>query len=58
MSRSPRKPGVAPKVPAGEEEILERLDELLDEGLKETFPASDPPALVAPRHDTPTGDED
>lgn len=26
----------------------ERLDALLDEGLKETFPASDPPALVDP----------
>lgn len=25
-----------------------RLDELLDEGLKETFPASDPPAVVDP----------
>lgn len=26
----------------------ERLDALLDEGLKETFPASDPPAVVDP----------
>lgn len=26
----------------------ERKDELLDEALKETFPASDPPALIDP----------
>lgn len=30
-----------------------RQDEELDEGLEETFPASDPPANVQPGHDQP-----
>lgn len=30
-----------------------RADEELDEGLEETFPASDPPANVQPGHNRP-----
>ena len=30
-----------------------RADKELDEGLEETFPASDPPANVQPGHDRP-----
>jgi len=33
----------------------ENLDELLDEALEETFPASDPPAVTQPRD--PDGDD-
>ncbi|MEJ8570948.1 hypothetical protein [Microbaculum marinum] len=32
----------------------EHLNHLLDEGLEETFPASDPPAVVSPGHEIPT----
>jgi hypothetical protein len=31
----------------------EELDAELDEGLKETFPASDPPAVTQPEHQEP-----
>jgi hypothetical protein len=33
------------------------LDEMLDEALDETFPASDPPALTAPRRPSGRGQE-
>lgn len=56
MSRSPKTPAVPEQTPAAESPT-EHLDKLLDEGLKETFPASDPPAVVMPGHeDSPTGD--
>lgn len=56
MSRSPRKPAEPQRRPSGETQA-EHLDKLLDEGLEETFPASDPPAVVSPGHeDSPTGD--
>ena len=32
----------------------DHLSDLLDEGLEETFPASDPPAVVSPGHEIPT----
>lgn len=38
-------PQPEPKAPAPSEEA-ERLDAELDEGLEETFPASDPPAVT------------
>jgi nicotinate phosphoribosyltransferase len=42
-----RKPKSPSKQSAKEKE---HLDELLDEGLKETFPASDPLAILEPVH--------
>ncbi len=35
----------------------EHEEEILDEGLEETFPASDPPAAVQPGHALPTGED-
>ena len=32
----------------------EQLDEELEEGLEETFPASDPPAVTQPDHQEPS----
>jgi nicotinate phosphoribosyltransferase len=40
-------------VPKRSSEEKEQLDELLDEGLKETFPASDPLAILEPVHGRP-----
>jgi nicotinate phosphoribosyltransferase len=45
-----RKPKSTSKQSAKEKE---HLDELLDEGLKETFPASDPLAILEPVHVLP-----
>ncbi|TCT13191.1 hypothetical protein EDC22_10151 [Tepidamorphus gemmatus] len=56
MTRSPKTPTVPGRTPAGESPS-KHLDELLDEGLEETFPASDPPVVITPGHeDSPTGD--
>jgi hypothetical protein len=44
-----RTPGIAPKPPAGEtcpSATRRHLDELLDEALEETFPASDSQAIT------------
>ncbi len=35
------------------EKKKKHLNDLLDEGLKETFPASDPPAVLTPGHSDP-----
>lgn len=43
---------VAPAEPQAEEDG-KREDEELDEGLEETFPASDPPANTQPGHSRP-----
>ena len=47
IDHPPRK-AVPETTPPSPESVAEhqRLDELLDEGLKETFPASDPVAIV------------
>lgn len=34
------------------------LSDLLDEGLEESFPASDPPSVVRPGHGIPTDSND
>ena len=44
-----------PKKPALDDEAKRRLDRALDEGLEETFPASDPVAVTEP---APTPPED
>lgn len=49
MSKSPKKPAEPKRQPP--ETQAEHLDKLLDEGLEETFPASDPPAVVSPGHE-------
>lgn len=36
----------------------DHLDEVLDEALKETFPASDPPSIVQPAPEPPSSDEE
>jgi hypothetical protein len=41
-----------PKV-AGNDNAKPKLDEELEEGLEETFPASDPPASTQPVHHEP-----
>ncbi len=38
-------------------EEKEHLNHLLDEGLDESFPASDPPAVTVPGHENPAGDK-
>lgn len=38
-------------------EKKEHLNHLLDEGLDESFPASDPPAVIVPGHENPAGDK-
>lgn len=45
----------SPKLSPGEKK---HLDELLDEALKETFPASDPPAVIEPAPDSQRSEED
>ena len=37
-----------PKKPAPDDEVRRRLERALDEGLEETFPASDPVAVTEP----------
>jgi len=37
-----------PKKPAPDDEVKRRLDRALEEGLEETFPASDPVAVTEP----------
>ena len=44
-----------PKKPEPDREVKRRLERALDEGLKETFPASDPVAVTEP---APTPPED
>ncbi|HEY8267759.1 MAG TPA: hypothetical protein VIG34_03755 [Xanthobacteraceae bacterium] len=44
-----------PKKPAPYDEVRRRLERALDEGLEETFPASDPVAVTEP---APTPPED
>ncbi len=53
MTSNPGKPKDAEKA----DEISEKKheSELLDEGLEESFPASDPPSVTIPGHADPKG---
>jgi hypothetical protein len=53
-----RKPPAASKKPRPSQRDKKHVDELLDEALEETFPASDPPAMLEPLPDSPPADED
>jgi hypothetical protein len=54
----PQKPPSASKKPKPSPEEKKHLDDLLDEALEETFPASDPPAMLEPAPNSPLADED
>lgn len=51
MTKRIRKPKSAAKNPERSLQEKQHVDELLDEGLKETFPASDPLAILEPAPD-------
>jgi hypothetical protein len=55
--KSRKRPAAAKRPPRSRQE-KKHLDELLDEGLKETFPASDPPAILEPVPDSPQSEDD
>jgi hypothetical protein len=57
MMRQPQKPQSAPRKPKPSPQEKRHLDELLDEALDETFPASDPPAMLEPVPDAERSDE-
>jgi hypothetical protein len=46
----------ANKKPTPSQEEKKHVNELLDEALEETFPASDPPAILEPAPDSPPAD--
>jgi len=58
MSRKPTEPKAETEKQKARREKKEHLDEVLDEGLEESFPASDTPAVVRPGHGIPTDTND
>ena len=56
IKRTP-KPQSAKKKPKPSPQEKRHLDELLDEALDETFPASDPPAMLEPVPDALQSEE-
>jgi len=52
MTRQSHKLPSAQKKPKPSPQEKKHLDELLDEALEETFPASDPPAMLEPAPDS------
>jgi hypothetical protein len=50
--RAPKPPS-HPERPKPPDKEKKHLDELLDEALEETFPASDPAAILEPAPDSP-----
>jgi hypothetical protein len=53
MTHRPQKPLPIPKDPGSAQQAKKHKDELLDEALKDTFPASDPPAMLQPVPNVP-----
>ena len=53
MSAKPK----SEKSKPGAESVKERLERELEEGLEETFPASDPVAVTEPAVEKPNGDK-
>ncbi len=58
MTRRARKQPSAPKKPKASQPAKMHVDELLDEALEETFPASDALAMLEPAPGSPQADED
>jgi hypothetical protein len=58
MSGLPQKPLSGSKKPKARQPDKKHQDELLDEALEETFPASDPPAMIEPVPDSSQVDDD
>ncbi|MBX6426712.1 MAG: hypothetical protein IRZ09_12415 [Variibacter sp.] len=56
MTRRPERPQSTPRKLRPAPPTKEHLDALLDEALDQTFPASDPPAMLEPAPDAPTDD--
>jgi hypothetical protein len=52
MTAQHRKSSSIKKKPKASAEEKQHLNELLDEALEETFPASDPPAMLEPAPDS------
>ena len=49
--RDPKKPAASGEpAPKSNSDKRKHTEELLDEALRETFPASDPPAMLEPGH--------
>lgn len=58
MIGRPQNVSSIPKRPKPPPQQKKHLDELLDEALRETFPASDPPAMLEPAADLPQANQD
>lgn len=58
MSGLPQKPLSSPKKPKRSQADKKHQNALLDEALEETFPASDPPAMIEPAPDSSQADDD
>jgi hypothetical protein len=58
MTGQPQKPPSSSKKPKASKPDKKHQNELLDEALEETFPASDPPAMIEPVPDSSQADDD
>jgi hypothetical protein len=58
MTGLPQKPPSSSKKPKASQPDKKHQNELLDEALEETFPASDPPAMIEPAPDSSQADDD
>jgi hypothetical protein len=58
MTKQAKNPQSVRKKPKPSAQEKRHLDELLDEALDETFPASDPPAMLEPAPDGHRSEEE